>query len=45
MRATILSLSKPTLAHSTAWKRLDEFNDETPLYPEGLRDLLLAHSR
>ena len=30
---------------STAWKRLDEFNDETPLYPEGLSDLLAGHSR
>jgi ADP-ribose pyrophosphatase YjhB (NUDIX family) len=24
----------------TAWKRLDAFTDETPLYPAGLRDLL-----
>lgn len=24
----------------TAWKRLTDFTDETPLYPEGLRDLL-----
>jgi ADP-ribose pyrophosphatase YjhB (NUDIX family) len=28
----------------TAWKRLAEFTDETPLYPEGLRDLLAGHS-
>jgi ADP-ribose pyrophosphatase YjhB (NUDIX family) len=29
----------------TAWKRLANFTDETPLYPEGLRDLLAGHSR
>jgi ADP-ribose pyrophosphatase YjhB (NUDIX family) len=28
----------------TAWKRLDECTTETPLYPEGLRDLLVGHS-
>jgi ADP-ribose pyrophosphatase YjhB (NUDIX family) len=28
----------------TAWKRLTDFTDETPLYPEGLRDLLAGHS-
>jgi ADP-ribose pyrophosphatase YjhB (NUDIX family) len=26
----------------TAWKRLDECTDETPLYPDGLRDVLIA---
>ncbi len=30
---------------STAWKRLDEFTDETPLYPEELRDLLTRRLR
>jgi ADP-ribose pyrophosphatase YjhB (NUDIX family) len=26
----------------TAWKRLDDCTDETPLYPDGLLDLLIA---
>jgi ADP-ribose pyrophosphatase YjhB (NUDIX family) len=29
----------------TAWMRLADFTDETPLYPEGLCDLLAEHSR
>ena len=29
----------------TAWKRLDAFTDETPLYPTGLRDLLTNSAR
>jgi ADP-ribose pyrophosphatase YjhB (NUDIX family) len=29
----------------TAWKRLDEFTDETPLFPAGLRDLLADSAR
>jgi len=28
-----------------AWKRLDEFTDETPLYPAGLCDLLTGSAR
>jgi ADP-ribose pyrophosphatase YjhB (NUDIX family) len=27
---------------TTAWKRLDECTDKTPLYPDGLRDVLIA---
>jgi ADP-ribose pyrophosphatase YjhB (NUDIX family) len=29
----------------TAWKRLADFTEDTPVYPEGLRDLLVDRDR
>jgi ADP-ribose pyrophosphatase YjhB (NUDIX family) len=40
-----LVIVEPDVRLPTAWKRPDDLTAETPLYPEGLRDLLGRRSR